>query len=59
MFLNRKISYEKFIKYIWKKDDGEIVSKSGILTNSGDRFKARIIASNRRVVKVQKENGIC
>lgn len=42
-----------------KKDDGEIVSKSGILTNSGDRFKARIIASNRRVVKVQKENGIC
>lgn len=28
-----------------KKDEGEIVSKSGILINSGDRFKARIIAS--------------
>ena len=35
-----------------KKDDGEIVGKSGILTNPGDRLEARITDSNRRVVKV-------
>lgn len=40
-----------------KKDDGEIVSQSGILTNPGDRLEARITDSNRRVVKVQKDNG--
>ena len=35
-----------------KKDDGEIVGKSGILTTPGDRLEARITDSNRRVVKV-------
>ncbi len=40
-----------------KKDDGEIVGKSGILTKPGDRLEARITDSNRRVVKVQKDNG--
>jgi len=40
-----------------KKDDGEIIGKSGILTNPGDRLEARITDSNRRVVKVQKDNG--
>ena len=40
-----------------KKDDGEIDCQSGILTNPGDRLEARITDSNRRVVKVQKDNG--
>ena len=40
---------EKFIKYI--------VSKLGILNKPGDRLEARITDSNRRVVKVQTDNG--
>ncbi len=40
-----------------RKDDGEIIGKSGILTNRGDKLEARITDTNRRVVKVQKDNG--
>lgn len=40
-----------------KKDDLEVVSKPGILNKPGDKLEARITDSNRRVVKVQKDNG--
>lgn len=40
-----------------KKDDPEINDKSGILNRPGDRLEARITDSNRRVVKLQKDNG--
>ena len=38
-------------------DNSEIVSKLGILNKPGDRLEARITDSNRRVVKVQTDNG--
>ena len=40
-----------------KMDNSEIVSKLGILNKPGDRLEARITDSNRRVVKVQTDNG--
>lgn len=40
-----------------KKDDSEINNKSGILNKPGDKLEARITDSNRRVVKLQKDNG--
>jgi len=40
-----------------KKDDWELVSKSRILNNPGDKLEALITNSNRRVVKVQKDKG--
>lgn len=40
-----------------KKDNSKIVSKPGILNKPGDRLEARITDTNRRVAKVQTDNG--
>lgn len=40
-----------------KKDDGEVVDKYGVLSNPGDRLEACITNTNRKVVKVHKDNG--
>lgn len=39
------------------KNDGKIVCKSRFLTNPRDGLETHITDFNRRVVKVQKDNG--
>lgn len=40
---------------IFKKND--VSNSNGILSEPGDKLEARVTDSNRRVVKIQKDNG--
>lgn len=40
-----------------KDDDSGVVKKTGILSKPGDKLEARITNTNRKVVKIQKNNG--
>ena len=45
----------KQITDIFKKNT--TVDSTGILSESGDKLEARVTNSNRKVVKIQKDNG--
>ena len=48
---------KKLLDMCFKRNNSEVASKSGLLNKPGDRLEAYITNTNRRVVKIQRDNG--